>query len=66
MMTFDMKGYWLILRVARYVGVIVCLNELGVCIFGMLPDLEIQHTLSEVVIWSSHGSGMSMFWQGRA
>lgn len=22
--------------------------------------------LSEVVIWSSHGSGMSMFWLGRA
>lgn len=43
-MTFDLKGYWLILRVARCVGVIVCLNEHGVCIFGMLPDLEIQNT----------------------
>lgn len=40
-LTFDMEGYWLILRVARCVGVIVCL---GGCVYGVLADLEIRNT----------------------
>lgn len=40
-LTFDMEGYWLILRVARCVGVVVCFRG---CVYGVLADLEIWNT----------------------
>lgn len=60
-MTFDMEGYWLILRVARCVGVMVCLDECGVCLWsscsvGRSGDTE---HLSEVVVGARQGSGMN-------
>lgn len=66
-MTFDMEGYWLILRAARRVGVIVRLDECGVCLWsswspGRSGDTE---HLSEVVIGARQGGGMNVSWLGR-
>lgn len=64
-MTFDMGGYWLILRVARCVGVIVCLDGCWyTCLWSAARCGDTEH-LSEVVIGTNQGRGMTMSWLGR-
>lgn len=49
MIAFDVKGYWMILRVAGCVFVILCvfMKAVCVCIHRVLPGLEIENICEE-------------------